>query len=264
MKNEPILNTFISDLLTSKGTYNISKLLIEKLQSFEKAVLLTYYIDKYKQFAKKSNFDGWFYAIHEKQTKTLFFSLKKIRKLKQELIEMGFLHTKTIGIPSKQWFSIDFTALTTFIYGTGFPILGGLSLPISGGLNNKIKLKHKSFNLVVVKKITPSLFEHFWKLYPKKADKGKALTIWNKLCSNNVKERPIWSVIRIAIILQKETDRWKVRKFIPLPATWLNQSRWLDDPAEMITWEISSSTPTKTFVGYKSEEKLTYKEPIQV
>lgn len=81
--------------------------------------------------------------------------------------------------------------------------------------------------------ITPKIFDRFWKIYPKKADKGKALTAWNKLCRKPAKERPTWHQVKCAIIHQMKTPRWSTPKFIPHPSTWINQCRWLDDPAEM-------------------------------
>ena len=80
-------------------------------------------------------------------------------------------------------------------------------------------------------RITPSMFETFWKLYPRKVDKGKAKTKWNQLCHR--KDRPIWIHIQQAIQRQSSTDRWADPKFIPHPTTWLNQERWLDDPEAM-------------------------------
>lgn len=79
--------------------------------------------------------------------------------------------------------------------------------------------------------ITPNMFDKFWRLYPKKVAKGSALTAWNKLCRN--KNRPFFTTIRSAILGQLESERWQEPDFIPYPATWLNQSRWLDDPATM-------------------------------
>ena len=80
--------------------------------------------------------------------------------------------------------------------------------------------------------ITPNYFEKFWAVYPRKVDKGKALTKWNSLCTKGNK-RPKWVEIKKAILSQMKSERWQTGKFIPHPATWLNQSRWLDDPNEM-------------------------------
>jgi len=81
--------------------------------------------------------------------------------------------------------------------------------------------------------ITSSQFEEFWRLYPRKVDKGNALTRWNSICHKPTKQRPTWRDIKKAIIYQSKSDRWQDPKFIPHPTTWLNNNRWMDDPAEM-------------------------------
>lgn len=80
--------------------------------------------------------------------------------------------------------------------------------------------------------ITLKLFDTFWKIYPKKIDKGKALSKWTQLC-NKKDKRPTWKEIRVALHYQMKSERWQDKTFIPHPTTWLNQSRWLDDPKEM-------------------------------
>ena len=81
--------------------------------------------------------------------------------------------------------------------------------------------------------ITISMFDNFWKYYPKKASKGSAQTSWNKICSKKANERPTWKEIRLAIFYQKKSDQWQDPQFIPHASTWLNNAKWLDDPAEM-------------------------------
>jgi len=80
--------------------------------------------------------------------------------------------------------------------------------------------------------ITKSQFDDFWELYPKKADKGKALSKWNTICNRKPKDRPKWRDVKRAVLQQKNTERWQ-DGFIPMPTTWLNNSRWMDDPKEM-------------------------------
>ncbi len=80
--------------------------------------------------------------------------------------------------------------------------------------------------------ITPNKFADFWTLYPRKVDQGKTLTIWNRICTRK-DNRPTWRQIKSSIIHQKQSERWKDIQFIPHPSTWLNQSRWLDNPEEM-------------------------------
>ncbi len=89
--------------------------------------------------------------------------------------------------------------------------------------------------------ITQSQFEEFWKLYPRKVDKGRALTVWERICRQNGRKRPTWRQVSTAIIEQKKTDRWKEKKYIPHPTTWLNNQRWLDDPEEMVSYSDSES-----------------------
>jgi hypothetical protein len=98
--------------------------------------------------------------------------------------------------------------------------------------------------------IVPSLFETFWKLYPRKTDKGKAKTAWDKLCSKPVKERPTWKVIRTAIKEQSESERWSDPKYIPMPTTWIHQNRWLDDPQEMKTFKKDSEGKAKYKISF--------------
>jgi hypothetical protein len=80
--------------------------------------------------------------------------------------------------------------------------------------------------------ITPEMFEKFWKIYPRKDSKGATFTKWNNICRRGNK-RPTWVQIKQAIIDQKKSERWSQPEFIPLSSTWLNQSRWLDDPKEL-------------------------------
>jgi len=81
-----------------------------------------------------------------------------------------------------------------------------------------------------IKYITPSQFEKFYKSYPKKVNKGSALTAWNKLCKLPSKEpKPTFRQLLKAIKEQKKTKQWENKKYIPLPATWLNNNKWLNE-----------------------------------
>jgi biotin operon repressor len=78
------------------------------------------------------------------------------------------------------------------------------------------------------KEITYSVeFELFWKTYPKRIGKIKALEAWNKY---NGSRPPIEIIIR-KIEELKKTDQWSRDKgqYIPNPATWINQGRWDDE-----------------------------------
>jgi len=72
-------------------------------------------------------------------------------------------------------------------------------------------------------------FLSFWNVYPKKIGKGAAEKSWYK-------QKPPLDVVLVAVEAQKKTDQWSKEKgkYIPNPATWLNQKRW-EDEAEVTT-----------------------------
>lgn len=73
-------------------------------------------------------------------------------------------------------------------------------------------------------------FISFWKEYPKKTGKGEAYRIWKKLkVSASLSEKIIASVES-----HTQSKDWKKEdgRFIPLPATFLNQRRWEDEETE--------------------------------
>lgn len=67
-------------------------------------------------------------------------------------------------------------------------------------------------------------FSRFWDAYPRKVGKGAARLSWEN------KSPPIDAVLS-AIAEQAKSPQWAKDggKFIPHPATWLNQERWLDE-----------------------------------
>jgi uncharacterized protein YdaU (DUF1376 family) len=73
-----------------------------------------------------------------------------------------------------------------------------------------------------------SSFEDFWKTYPKKIAKARAIKAWSKI------KEPVKTLelIKIALSWQIKTDQWVKNhgQFIPLPATYLNDNRWIDEP----------------------------------
>lgn len=70
-------------------------------------------------------------------------------------------------------------------------------------------------------------FEKFWKEYPRKVGKGAARKSFLKLKPNN----ELLNKMLTALAKQKRTEQWTRDngKYIPHPATWLNQERWDDE-----------------------------------
>ena len=78
--------------------------------------------------------------------------------------------------------------------------------------------------------IDPEQFDRFWALYPNKTGKKKARESWEKIKPSEELTETILS----AVAKQKLWDKWQRDggRYIPNPATWLNQGRWEDEPLE--------------------------------
>ena len=92
---------------------------------------------------------------------------------------------------------------------------------------------------------SPEDFLIFWDAYPKKVGKQRALKAWKKLIKE--KKLPDLACILDAIREQKTWTQWREEggKYIPHPATWLNDGRWDDKPTEPM------APPEKTRDGEK-------------
>ncbi len=77
-------------------------------------------------------------------------------------------------------------------------------------------------------------FKQFWTLYPKKIGKKAAMKAWDK-----AKDKPPIEIILQKLSEQIKSEQWKKEngQFIPLPATWLNQGRWDDEPLKKSKWK---------------------------
>jgi hypothetical protein len=74
-------------------------------------------------------------------------------------------------------------------------------------------------------------FKGFWDVYPKKVGKGAAEKAWKEV------KDPVETLAKItwALAWQKKLDQWTKEggRFIPMPATYLNQRRWEDEEGEV-------------------------------
>lgn len=84
------------------------------------------------------------------------------------------------------------------------------------------------------------LFEkEFWPAYPKKKAKDDALKAFLK----RKPDRALLDLMLAAITWQRQTEDWVKEggKFVPYPATWLNDGRWTDEkPTAMPTGAVST------------------------
>jgi len=81
-------------------------------------------------------------------------------------------------------------------------------------------------------------FQKFWKAYPRKVGKDAAQKAFNK---RKPDDKLLGDMLK-AIEVHKTTEDWRKSEgqFIPHPATWLNQGRWMDEVAGMTKTSESS------------------------
>ena len=74
-------------------------------------------------------------------------------------------------------------------------------------------------------------FDRFWDVWPKKVGKGEARRAWGKLNGSG----PDILIVIEAVRWQSAQEQWHrdEGRFIPNPATWINQQRWLDEPTHV-------------------------------
>ncbi|MFC4223550.1 helix-turn-helix domain-containing protein [Lysinibacter cavernae] len=88
-----------------------------------------------------------------------------------------------------------------------------------GGKNHQLTTREPSVN-------PDTAFDEFWKVYPRKAGKAAALKSFLKAAAAVGTEVLLEAVKRYA----SDPGLPREKRFIPHPATWLNQGRWDDEP----------------------------------
>jgi len=73
-------------------------------------------------------------------------------------------------------------------------------------------------------------FDEFWKEYPRKSAKKNAERAFMKIKMDDETATKIMK----ALLVFKNCEQWQQEngKYIPYPATWLNQKRWEDEIAQ--------------------------------
>lgn len=103
--------------------------------------------------------------------------------------------------------------------------------------NKAIKKQNKELNELQEKQ-----FDKFWQAYPKKVSKKQAQKSWKKINPS----LELFEKILKALEMVKQTEQWKKDngKYVPYPATWLNQERWTDE-IKMMQDTIKEEQKTK-------------------
>lgn len=114
--------------------------------------------------------------------------------------------------------------------------------------NKAIKKQNKELNELQEKQ-----FDKFWQAYPKKVSKKQAQKSWKKINPS----LELFEKILKALEMVKQTEQWKKDngKYVPYPATWLNQERWTD--------EINMMQDNKPVNEQEPKKKTIYK-PLSI
>ena len=113
---------------------------------------------------------------------------------------------------------------------------------IDNVLSKDNELNNRDINISCSKEEkNESIFESFWKVYPRKVGKEKCRN-WFK--SHKPNEELVQKMIE-AVEIQKKSKQWSDPQYIPHPYTWLNQGRWEDEltPSKDSTFKSASKTP---------------------
>jgi hypothetical protein len=89
-------------------------------------------------------------------------------------------------------------------------------------------------------------FERFWGAYPRKTGKDAARRAFTRLHPGN----DLTAHLIAAVEQQRQSAQWQKDggQFIPHPATWLNQGRWLDEPIDVATTLADGCDPALEMV----------------
>ena len=90
---------------------------------------------------------------------------------------------------------------------------------------NPIQSESESESEFNTRKALDPAFDAFWQVYPKKTGKEAARKAFKKI------PKSAHSLLVPAVEAQKKSRQWMEEngRFIPNPATWLNQGRWEDE-----------------------------------
>ena len=129
------------------------------------------------------------------------------------------------------------------------------TLSKSGKYKDKDKDKDKDFPPISPQGESAG-FLQFWDAYPKKQAKAVAKKAWDKLCPDEQLTERIIAVVGH----HKSSEEWQrdAGRYIPYPATWLNQRRWEDKlpPAPLGPVRSYDISELEELAGMHIPEKL--------
>ena len=126
-------------------------------------------------------------------------------------------------------------------------------------LSKDNELNNRDINISCAKEEkNESIFESFWKAYPRKIGKEKCKN-WFK--SHKPKEELVQQMIE-AVEQQKKSKQWSDPQYIPHPYTWLNQGRWEDEltPTKDSTFQSAPKNP----IQWEEAKGSSFEEDLEL
>ena len=164
-----------------------------------------------------------------------FISVSTIKRVMVDLRDKNLIHVEKLskdGLNHTNYYTINYEQIEV-IRGQ-IETIDQLNLNQSNGSNWSKPNRTETTTETTKKKPRASLadgvnqnFENFWKAYPKKVGKDAA----SKAFAKRKPDDKLLKEILQAVELQKVSDQWTKDggQYIPNPATWLNQGRWMDE-----------------------------------
>ena len=201
---------------------------------FAEAVLLEnifFWVEKNKK-NKRHFYDGRYWTYNTLDAMAgLFPYLTKstIHRALKRMAEEGLIlkgNYNKSGYDRTVWYSLSDAAEPFFKEKLPYPKMGngdcqnGTTIP---DINTDIKPDNTP---LPPKGEGETDFDRFWAVYPRKVAKPQAMRSWKKAATNEKTVKEIMAAVEMA----KESADWKKEggKYIPYPATWLNNRRWED------------------------------------
>jgi hypothetical protein len=149
-----------------------------------------------------------------------------------------------------------YTVITAFpgvqnIATGGVQEIATLGVQNIAGSPSKILLTKENHRKITKDKEPSIEFDTFWKAYPRKIEKQKAIIAFNKAISKITLQAMLDSLPNLKALASDIS-------FIPYPATWLNGERWTDERVPIPT--IATTPSPRQF----SEDDAPIKRPIDL
>lgn len=168
--------------------------------------------------------DGFIYKSKEEIEHETTLTRDQQDRIRTKLTKMGWIEVKKVQAPNGAP-TLHYRPLIALSI-VGKPANAKVQNP----LMHSRETHESSIAEITTENTTDTLsadFEAFWQQYPRKTAKKAALLAWRRA---KIPQSELPSVLA-ALAEQKKSQQWTKDggRFIPHPATWINQERWKDE-----------------------------------